>query len=204
MDIWTYVITHDSGSAPNFEPPATTLAICKPRIRKYAKKGEVVLAFNGATLNRNEPHSVCWAGVVAEIIPYAKYWRDPRFGNKKPGRSKRPDNIYEPTDDEGLKQVRNNSHLPRDISKDTGGKNVLVLRPSWYFGVRVAVLPVHFGLRMGNGRRGERKTTLSALRWRILQRWLDMRVPKTAGRPLVKGQCGPCEEKYRPRKRYVC
>jgi hypothetical protein len=64
MYVWTYVITYDEGGAPNFEPPATTLTVCKPRIRRAAERGDVVLAFNGARLNPAEPHSVRWAGVA--------------------------------------------------------------------------------------------------------------------------------------------
>ncbi len=37
MKVWTYVITNDSGAAPNFDPPAVTLASCKPKIRRAAK-----------------------------------------------------------------------------------------------------------------------------------------------------------------------
>ncbi|MGI9375444.1 MAG: hypothetical protein ACR2PC_04975 [Tsuneonella suprasediminis] len=32
MRVWSYVITTDRGSAPNFEAPAVTLTVCKPRI----------------------------------------------------------------------------------------------------------------------------------------------------------------------------
>jgi hypothetical protein len=62
MRVWTYVIQVDGGGAPNFEAPSTTLTVCKPRIRKAARCGDLVLAFNGKTLNPTEPHSVRWAG----------------------------------------------------------------------------------------------------------------------------------------------
>jgi Nucleotide modification associated domain 2 len=39
MLVWTYVITHDCGGAPNFEPPATTLTLCAPRVRRQAVPG---------------------------------------------------------------------------------------------------------------------------------------------------------------------
>jgi Nucleotide modification associated domain 2 len=58
MKVWTYVITTDKGAAPNFEPPEATLTICKPRIRRKAELGELVLAFNGVRLNLLERHSV--------------------------------------------------------------------------------------------------------------------------------------------------
>jgi hypothetical protein len=45
MRVHTYVIATDAGSAPNYDPPFVTLAVCKPRIRRKADIGELVLAF---------------------------------------------------------------------------------------------------------------------------------------------------------------
>ena len=47
MKLWRYVIRNNDGSAPNYDPPFTALAICKPRIRKGARPGDLVLAFCG-------------------------------------------------------------------------------------------------------------------------------------------------------------
>lgn len=66
MRAWSYVITCDGGSAPNFAAPAVTLVVCKPRIRSKARVGDLVLAFNGKPLASN-PHSVRWAGIVGEV-----------------------------------------------------------------------------------------------------------------------------------------
>ena len=54
---FTYVIVFDAGSAPNYDPPMTTLAICKPRIRLTADVGDLVLAFTGSRLGP-EAHGV--------------------------------------------------------------------------------------------------------------------------------------------------
>ncbi|WP_422613519.1 hypothetical protein [Pseudomonas knackmussii] len=67
MRVHTYVIATDAGSAPNYDPPAVTLAVCKPRIRKKAKVGDLVLAFAGSTVNPLSGHSVVWAGIVSEV-----------------------------------------------------------------------------------------------------------------------------------------
>lgn len=75
MRVWSYVITTDGGGAPNYDGPAVTLTICKPYIRRYARPGDMVLAFNGRTLSRN-PHSVRWAGIVSEVVPLDHYWDD--------------------------------------------------------------------------------------------------------------------------------
>src|SRR5688572_10547610 len=95
VTIWCYVITHDAGAAPNFERPSATLAICKPKIRKGAEVGHLVVAFAGKPLGLT-PDTVIWAGEVSETIELGDYWNDRRFMSKKPVRSKRPDNIYKP------------------------------------------------------------------------------------------------------------
>jgi hypothetical protein len=51
MIVWSYVITVDGGGAPNFLPPATTLTLCKPKIRQRARRGDLVIAFNGQSLH---------------------------------------------------------------------------------------------------------------------------------------------------------
>jgi len=84
MRVHTYVIATDAGSAPNYDPPAVTLAVCKPGIRKKAKVGDLVLAFAGAVVNPTSRHSVVWAGIVSEVLTFTEYWNDRRFTSKKP------------------------------------------------------------------------------------------------------------------------
>jgi Nucleotide modification associated domain 2 len=128
MKLYTYVIATDHGSAPNYDPPCTTLAICKPRIRRSAEVGDAILAFTGQALSP-EPHAVCWAGVVSEKLPFADYWRDRRFSGKKSRSSRTPDNIYRP-DGLSLQQVENPSHGPDDSNRDLGGRFVLICAES--------------------------------------------------------------------------
>jgi len=184
MRVWRYVISVDGGGAPNFEPPATTLTVCKPRIREQARAGNLVIAFNGSALNPREPHSVRWAGVVSEVIPLAGYWKDPRFQGKKPARfggqrhGGSPDNIYRPAADGWLEQVDNDTHGPDSTHKDIGGKNALVLARCWYFGRALSVLPPNFNLRITGARRGHRWSDIDGATWEELERWLDENVPK--------------------------
>jgi hypothetical protein len=120
MIVWTYVMTHDLGGAPNFEPPAITLTLCAPRVRLQARLGDLVIAFNGKTVRgvsgnelHPERHSVRWAGIIAEAIPLADYWDDLRFEGKKPGKSRGfPDNIYRLVLAR-LEQVPNPTHGPK-------------------------------------------------------------------------------------------
>jgi hypothetical protein len=175
MRVFTYAIVYDAGVAPNYDPPATTLAICKPKIRLYCEVGDLIIAFSGKRLSK-EPHSVRWAGVVTEKLSFDEYWRSPNFQKKKPGASQRPDNIYRPSRN-GLAQVPNSSHSPKDLPRDISGGYVIVTSPSWRFGDTAPILPADFGLRMFAGRRGHRVAQIGSEQWKRLKRWLDRHRP---------------------------
>ena len=193
MRIHTYVIATDAGSAPNYDPPFTTLAVCKPRIRRKANVGELVLAFAGKSVNPYEPHSVVWAGVVAEKFTFADYWNDKRFQAKKPDRCTRPDNFYRPTTDGGLLWVENPVHGPEATQHDTDGLYVLAFNPSWRFGANGPPLPTEFGLRMTHGRRGERVMDLSDAERRRLETWLEQQTALTTPAPRSNRACPPSQ-----------
>jgi len=173
MRVHTYVIATDVGSAPNYDAPFVTLAVCKPRIRRKANIGELVLAFAGKAVNPHEPHSVVWAGVVSEKLEFSEYWNDKRFATKKPTRCAYPDNFYRPTSGGGLLWVDNPVHGPDAARHDTNGQFVLVFEPSWHFGASGPLLPERFGLRMTHGRRGERIADATASEWQGLIDWLN-------------------------------
>ncbi len=202
MRVHTYVIVVDSGAAPNYDKPCTTLAVCKPRIRRKANVGELVLAFAGKRVNAYEPHTVVWAGVVAEKLTFADYWNDRRFATKKPDRSPTPDNFYRPTKDGGLLWVENPVHGPEAAQHDTSGQYVLALNPSWHFGARGPILPAAFGLRMTHGRRGERLVDLSDAEWQGLRTWLDAQAPLTTHAPRADQSCAPRVKSPLPTTRF--
>ncbi len=179
MKIWTYVITHDEGRAPNYERPATTLAICKPRIRAKAAIGEIVLAFSGAGINPHEPHSVCWAGVVSEVLTFAEYWNDPRFQRKKRAHSETPDNVYKPGRNGIPVPDKDDVHDHTNAVVDIGGTNVLVFKRWWHSEYPASVLPARFGLRIIGGRRGHRREELSQALFQELIQWLDGHVARS-------------------------
>lgn len=196
MRIHTYVIATDAGSAPNYDPPCTTLAVCKPRIRRKANVGEVVLAFAGRNVNPYEPHAVVWAGVVAEKMPFADYWNDRRYSRKKPDRSPTPDNFYRPTKDGGLLWIENLVHPRESAQHDLSGLNVLTFDPSWRFGISGPLMPIEFGLRMTNGRRGERVTDLTDTEWRRLEAWLNKQASRDEDVPTTIKPCRPRSTQY--------
>lgn len=181
MRVFTYVIQFDAGAAPNYCEPATTLAICKPRIRRSAQVGDAVLAFQGSFLGP-EPHAVCWAGLITEKLIFEDYWNDARFASKKPDACSVPDNIYLPMRG-GLAQVRNNVHGPEETQKDIGGQFVLVCGESWRFGSAAPVMPADLGLRMVGGRRAHRAHEIEDAQWRRLKAWLN-RCAQELGGPI--------------------
>jgi hypothetical protein len=194
MDLYCYVIATDGGSAPNYDPPFPTLAICKPRIRASAHLGDAVLAFTGSG-ESPEPHAIRWAGVIKEILSFADYWADRRFAKKKPGKCDHPDNIYQPhPGGQGFVQIPNDVHGPEATRKDTGGQFVLIFDPMWRFSGGSQVMPAEFGLRMmRNARRGHRKRTLNAADWRRLRDWLNDQKRKLSIPATVesKRRCAP-------------
>ena len=200
MRIHTYVIAVDSGAAPNYDAPCTTLAVCKPRIRRAAEPGELVLAFAGHKLNPHEPHTVVWAGVVSEKLSFADYWNDKRFAGKKPDRNATPDNFYRPTPEGGLRWVDNPVHFPEQAEHDINGQFVLAFKPAWRFGANGPPLPDSFGLRMVGGRRGERIHDLTDTEWRRLKTWLDMSA-RASSDDDVPAPCVPARRCTAPKRR---
>jgi Nucleotide modification associated domain 2 len=200
MDLYCYVIATDAGSAPNYDLPFTTLAICKPRIRASAQLGDAVLTFTGSDESR-EPHAVRWAGVIKEKLSFADYWNDQRFAKKKPGKCEHPDNLYQPhPGGEGFVQIPNKVHGPEATRKDTGGQFVLVFDPVWRFVGGSPVLPADFGFRMlTNARRGHHKHTLDSAAWRRLRGWLNDQKRKLGIPAHVesKGRCDPARSENR-------
>ena len=189
MRVWSYVITTDRGSAPNYDEPAVTLAICKPRIRRCAKERDLVLAFNGKTLD-HRPHSVRWAGTVSEVLSLEEYWDDPRFRGKRPDRSKTPDNIYR-TADGYLSQIPNNSHDEVNKGTDIRGKNALIFGRAWHMGESAPEWPENFSdLRVVANRRLEPRREISAQEWIELRGWLQAH---DCGLPLQRkgSRCAP-------------
>lgn len=207
MRVHTYVIAVDAGSAPNYDPPFVTLAVCKPRIRRKAEIGEVVMAFAGREVNPAEPHTVVWAGIVSEKMSFAEYWNDRRFATKKPDQTDHPDNFYRPVDG-GLLWVQNDVHEPDATNHDTGGKFVLGFSPSWRFGAQGPLMPIEFDLRMVGGRRGERVDDLTESEWKRLRAWLDENSADVSTIPQGSKRCRPikkpAQEQASVRRRSKC
>ena len=128
MHIFSYVITHDSGFAPNPFCGFLTLATCKPQIRKQARVGDFIVGTGSAATVGN--HTLVYATQITQVIPIEDYGTQPQYEIKRPSVHgdwwrKHRDNIYFKAHDE-WKQRRNIHHSKDDMDHDLSGRNVLV------------------------------------------------------------------------------
>jgi hypothetical protein len=138
--IYSYIVTGDSGFSPNPFHGMCTLACCKPRIRKSAQVGDVIVGLT----RRGE--RVIYAMKVARVVGFADYWQDGQYARKRPAMDspravdRRGDNIYEPTGTGDFRQLRSRhsnrdgSENPKAKCRDLGGLKVLVAVRFAYFG----------------------------------------------------------------------
>ncbi|MCR5870356.1 MULTISPECIES: hypothetical protein [unclassified Sphingomonas] len=181
MTVYSYVIEHDLGFAPNPFHGACTLACCKPDIRKAAKLGDIVIG-TGATATGLVNNMVYWMR-VDEIIDFDQYRTARRFRSKRPdmrapGKAERfGDNIYERDPTTGLfKQdfsfhsnadgSRNEKNLKRDTGKT---ERILIGRDFAYFGVKAPEIPEELRdlIKKGPGH----KCRFSAARAEAFETW---------------------------------
>jgi Nucleotide modification associated domain 2 len=185
MKVYCYVMCVEDGGAPNFEGPAATLALCKPRIRSRAQCGDLVIGFAGKEIC-HEPDAVVWAGVVSGALTFDEYWKADDFQCKKQGYANRmPDNIYYKTHF-GHHQVSNIKHGSKEMQRDLSVDRILILDKFWYFGQNMPVLPDELGLRIVGSRIGHRLRELDTNRSKELTCWLDSQ--PTAVAPLPRGR----------------
>ncbi len=146
MDIFSYVITHDFGFAPNPFGGFLTLATCKPKIRQSAAKGDFVVGTGSAATVGNQ--KLVYAAKVDEVISIADYGRLAEYEIKRPAGGtpwwrKHGDNIYLRASGKWT-QRRNPHHGPANMARDLGGKKVLVCKRFYYFGDAAIQIPDEF------------------------------------------------------------
>jgi hypothetical protein len=140
--LFTYKVANDGGSAPNPFYRVCTLAICKPRIRAVAKRGDIVVGFGCKAHDWDEEFRVVYAMQVEEVLPWSKYIE--RCRQKMRGKipdatsAKRysGDCVYVSTVAALASPLESRSrHGARSFQKDVeSGQNVLLARKYWYFG----------------------------------------------------------------------
>lgn len=137
----SYVMTSDSGFAPNVTGGICTLATCKPRIRNDAEVGDWVL---GTPSRSDGEERIIHLTRVDETLSFDEYYRDERFQMKKPENDPDGDNIYflengVLTQDENTNHHREEKYRERDLNTD----RVLISETYWYFGDSGVKVPEH-------------------------------------------------------------
>ena len=186
MRLFSYVITHDTGFAPNPFGGLLTLATCKPKIRQVAQPGDWLVGTGSATAIGSD--KVVYAARIREVLPIANYGEDPRFSFKIPTLKGEPwrrhgDNIYLLGPDGEWKQRTNLHHRKGDTVKDTDGRNALICEFFYYFGSEAPRLPDHL---LGLVKRGPgHRCDAAPEQIDALVRWLAGFTPGVLGQPVM-------------------
>lgn len=161
--IYSYVVQHDQGFAPNPFWGVCTLANCKPQIRKHAKVGDIILGTGSADIKASG-HLVYWMR-VGEIVVFDEYWSNLRFARKKPNMRGSMmhcygDNIYS-TGRDGTFQQLDSFHSEEggvlsaaNRERDTGTtEKVLISAEFAYYGKSALPIPgpLRFVVKKGPG-----------------------------------------------------
>ena len=112
------------------------MAICKPAIRRTASARDWIIG-----VRSKAPEKIVYVMQVSEVVPFARYWSDPRYIERRPGKSPVPDNIYRSNARDELVQEPNPIHQYTDARKDLSGRNALISDRFWYFGENSPELP---------------------------------------------------------------
>lgn len=146
--LFTYTIRTDAGSAPNPFNGMCSLAICKPKIRRVAKRGDWVAGLGSASSPSGDLSGhLVYAMKVDEVLSLRDYdlLAQERWPHRIPNinsaalQDRLGDCIYDFSG--GSPKQRPGVHDRGNISNDLGGKNVLISRDFYYFGSSARRLP---------------------------------------------------------------
>lgn len=165
MKLFSYIVTHDAGFAPNPFWGYCTLACCKPKIRKTAQKGDWIVGLSRKT----KGNKIIYAMQVDRILSFADYYRADEFAAKIPknystGKTKKEcgDNIYKLMPNGKFQQLPSHHsnkkkpkiENPKAKKHDLSVKRVLISKRFHYFGRNAIDLPKGLReLKVGIGHR---------------------------------------------------
>jgi len=154
VKLYSYVVAHDYGFAPNPFHGVCTLATCKPDIRHGADIGDYVIG-TGSSAHKKTGYLLYFMR-VEKIVTFDQYWADPNFACKRPflrGSKMRAygDNIYHHDSASGLWIQENSFHSMSDgsphagnIKHDTQSDRLLIGKDFAYWGCAAPRIPPHF------------------------------------------------------------
>lgn len=179
MKLYRYVMTYDTGLAPNPYHGYCTLALCKPQIRRTAQVGDWIMGLGsvGAGLGRQ----LIYAMQISETLSFEEYWDDPRFECKKPRvssdmRLECGDNVYRRGDGTDAWIQLPCHHCDEDMHRDLKVNRVLIGTRFVYFGSSACDLPaecMNWDDKYFVGIRGHRVADLAAWQVDELVDWLE-------------------------------
>lgn len=150
MKLYTYVVTHDTGLAPNPFGEWCSVAVCTPNHQGIrAEQGDWICGFS----SRAQGHKLIYAMQVEERPSLDEYFHDARWAYKKPSpetaQSRCGDNFYERLPNGKWKQHWNYFHRSQaNLVQDTQKPVAFVGRKFWYFGEKRIEVP-NFQLAIG-------------------------------------------------------
>ena len=182
--VYSYVVTHDYGFAPNPYAGFLSIAACKPRIRSSARSGDWVIGVGAVRTVGGD--RLVYAVLIDEIVQLDVYGKEERFAIKRPLFRGEPwqragDNIYFKNDVGAWVQRRSSFHNISHMTRDLSGTNALLGREFYYFGSEAPGLPRHL-ITLAHPGRGHRRFEEPGL-LHDLEDWL-----RTSFRPGVQGE----------------
>ncbi len=142
MRLFSYIVTHDTGFAPNPFFGCCTLACCKPIIRRCSDTGDWVVGLCPKSSN----NKLIFAMRIDKKLTFSDYWNESIYNSKKPRYDKSAvihkcgDNIYEPQGNGNFNQLRS-MHTKEQKDHDLSGQYVLVSQNFVYYGRQSINLP---------------------------------------------------------------
>jgi hypothetical protein len=151
-DLYTYVMKHDSGLAPNPFWGICTLAVCTPNHQgSRATRGDWIAGVS----DKRSGYKLIYVMEVDERVHMNDYYHDERFAAKKPtldgtAQQRCGDNFYSQDQAGRWIQHPNLYHAdPQCLPQDTRNPWVFVGRRFWYLGRKAIPLPADFAPMFG-------------------------------------------------------
>lgn len=146
-NLYTYVMRHDAGLAPNPFSGMCTLAVCTPNHQgSRVNPGDWIAGVS----DKRRGYRLIHVMEVDERIHMNDYFGDPRFANKRPVMSGTPeqrcgDNFYSQDSAGRWVQHPNRYHVGQDaLDQDTRHPWVFVAKRFWYLGREAVEMPVRY------------------------------------------------------------
>jgi len=195
VKLLAYIVRHDSGFSPNPFGGVSTLACCKPAIRRSAQPGDIVIG-TGSARHGLSGHLI-YAMRVGTVLPFEDYWE--RYPSKRPSPGtavkKRGDNIWHRDAFGNWRGIPGALHDERHRDRDLRGGNALISSEFYYFGRDAIPIPDGFRRLIATAR-GHKNTYDAGLINRFWE-WIKRNAPKPGriGLPVDFGDavCGVCE-----------